>query len=77
NQHKTIVEVTSLLMGDKASTIVVHFEEVRQKQHALVHNHSNLISELEAHDAFHYALLLVREITKLIKKKDPDFHVSA
>jgi len=75
NQHKTIVDMTAVLMGDSCQKVLDHFELVRQKQHELIAEHKNLLSELEAHDAFHYALLLVREIVKAVKAHDSSFHI--
>jgi len=76
SQHKTIVEMTGLLMGEKTKDITSHLQHVWQKQDSLVHGGGSLLTELEAHDAFHYALLLLREIVKQIKKRDPEFHAS-
>jgi len=75
-QHKTIVDLTRQVMGGSADKITAHFEMVRKKQHELCSSGNNLLSELEAHDAFHYALLLVREIVKAVKTKNPGFHVT-
>jgi len=76
SQHKTIVEMTSLIMGKSYQTITDHFNLMWQKQDELIHEHRGFLSELDAHDAFHYALLLLREVVKIIKKEDPDFHIS-
>ena len=76
SQHKTIVEMTSLIMGSSYQTITNHFDLMRQKQDELIYEQRSLLSELDAHDAFHYALLLLREVVKIIKKKDPEFHVT-
>ena len=76
SQHKTIVEMTSLIMGSSYKTITDHFDFMRQKEDELIYEHRNFLSELDAHDAFHNALLLLREVVTIIKKKDPAFHVA-
>ncbi len=76
SQHKTIVEMTSLIMGKSYKAITDHFDNMRQKQDELVYEHRSFLSELDAHDAFHYALLLLREVVKFIKREDPNFHVA-
>jgi uncharacterized protein (UPF0332 family) len=76
SRHKTIVSVTSVLMGGSHKDITEHFEMALQKQMDLVHGGGSLLSELEAHDTFHYAMLLVREVVKDLKQKDPAFHVA-
>jgi uncharacterized protein (UPF0332 family) len=76
SKHKTIVTVTSLLMGDLHKDITEHFELALEKQMSLIHKGGNLLTELEAHDAFHYAMLLTREVVKSVKEKDPMFHVA-
>jgi len=75
SQHRTIVEMTSLILGNSSKNIISHFEGVLKKEDDLIHG-GQLLSEIEAHDAFHYALLLLREIVKIIKVKDPEFHVT-
>jgi len=76
SRHKTIVAVTSVLMGEAHKDITEHIEMALEKQLNLIHGGGALLSELEAHDAFHYAMLLTREVVKNIKQKDPDFHVA-
>ena len=76
SQHKTVVEMTSLIMGTSYKTITDHFDLMRQKEDELIFEHRNFLSELDAHDAFHYALLLLREVVTIIKKEDPAFHVA-
>ena len=68
--------MTKVLMGVEKEIITNHLEEIWQKQDELVHANSGLLSEREAHDAFHYALLLIRAIVKRVKAQDPEFHVS-
>ena len=76
SRHKTIVEVTTILMGQDHRDISDHFYMALEKQLDLIHNGGAMLNEIEAHDAFHYALLLTREIVKKIKEQDSDFHVS-
>jgi uncharacterized protein (UPF0332 family) len=76
SRHKTIVSVTSVLMGESHKDITEHIELALEKQLDLIHGGGCLLSELEAHDAFHYAMLLTREVVKEIKLKDPEFHVT-
>ncbi len=77
SQHKTIVEMTASLLGESQQKITAHLEMAKKKQDDLVHDTGALLSELEAHDTFHYALLLIRAIVKLVKLEDPQFHVAA
>lgn len=76
SQHRTIVDATCAVIGDGCPSIASHFEDNFKKQVDLIHDGGNLLTELESHDAFHYALLMTREITKRFKKEDPNFHVT-
>jgi uncharacterized protein (UPF0332 family) len=77
SQHQTIVDVVSHFLGKVCPTVVQHVEITQHKEHVLVGRSENLLTELEAHDAFHYAMLLVREIVKVIKQRDPQFQLAS
>jgi uncharacterized protein (UPF0332 family) len=78
-QHKTVVIMTSHLLGPKFKNIVAHFEKMRVKRNMMTYEAHTLISIVESKNAFKEAIELVQGIIKAVKIKNPqlelDFNV--
>ena len=66
-QHKTVVEMTGAILGDKYTILVSHFETMRRKRNELTYEAGTLLSGSESKQALNDATLLVRNILKEVK----------
>jgi len=74
-QHKTVVEMTSAILGDKYKNLTEHFESMRRKRNELTYEAGKLLSLSEAQKALTDAIALVREILKEVKSKNPQLEL--
>jgi len=70
-QHKTVVEMTGAILGEKYTDLVSHFETMRRKRNELTYDAGTLLSGSESKQALGDATLLVRNILKEAKLRDP------
>jgi len=70
-QHKTIVDVTSVILGDQYKVLTEHFESMRRKRHKMTYEAGALISRSEAQKAFNDAIALVKQILNKVKIQNP------
>lgn len=70
-QHRTVVEITAVLLGSAYSDITSHFEIMRRKRNEATYEAGFLISERDAKNAFSDASGLLRGIVDRIKKDNP------
>src|SRR3989338_489311 len=61
-QHKTVVEMTSAILGDKYRSLMEQFESMRRKRNELTYEAGGLLSLSDAQAAFTEAISLVRSI---------------
>lgn len=74
-QHKTVVEMTSAILGDKYRDLVGHFETMRRKRNKMTYEAGALLSKSEAHEAFTDAISLTRNILKEVKSQNPQLEL--
>ncbi len=74
-QHKTMVEVTSAILGEKYQDLTDHFETMRRKRNEMTYEAGGLLSLSEASQAFEDAIALVKGIFKEVKIKNPQFEL--
>jgi uncharacterized protein (UPF0332 family) len=74
-QHKTVVEMTSVILGDKYVSLVNHFETMRRKRNELTYEAGTLLSGSESKQALDDATLLVKNILKEVKLRNPQFEL--
>ena len=74
-QHKTVVEMTSALLGDKYKYLVEHFETMRRKRNKLTYEAGALLSKAEAQEAFTDAISLTKSILTEVKSKNPQLEL--
>jgi uncharacterized protein (UPF0332 family) len=74
-QHKTVVEMTSAILGDKYTGLVSHFETMRRKRNELTYEVGTLLSGSESKQALDDAALLVKNILKEVKSRNPQLEL--
>ena len=70
-QHKTVVEFTSCLLGEKFKTIVERFDKMRKKRNVFTYEIDISISRTEVNNALHIAERFVDLIKDVVKKENP------
>ena len=74
-QHKTVVEMTSMILGDKYKNLVGHFETMRRKRNKMTYEAGALLSKSEAQAAFADAISLTQQILQETKVKNPQMEL--
>lgn len=74
-QHKTVVEMTSAMLGDKYRVLTDQFETMRRKRNAMTYEAGTLIPKSEAQKAFSDAIVLVKKILDEAKFKNPQLEL--
>lgn len=74
-QHKTVVEVTSAVLGNKYRSLAQQFETMRRKRNELTYEAGVLLSKSDAQKAFSDAISLVQEILKEAKSQNPQLEL--
>jgi uncharacterized protein (UPF0332 family) len=74
-QHKTVVEVTSAILGDKFKNPTEQFETMRRKRNEMTYEAGSLLSKSEARKAFSDAISLVEGILSEVKSKNPQLEL--
>lgn len=74
-QHKTIVEMTGAILGDKYVNLVNHFETMRRKRNELTYEAGGLLSRSDAENAMQDARSLVKKILEEAKLRNPQLEL--
>ena len=74
-QHKTVVEMTSEILGDKYKDLVGHFETMRRKRNRMTYEAGALLSKSEAQKAFADAISLTQKILEEAKSQNPQMEL--
>jgi len=74
-QHKTVVEMTSMILGDKYKDLVGHFETMRRKRNKMTYEAGALLSKSEAQKAFADAISLTQKILQEAKSQNPQMEL--
>lgn len=74
-QHKTVVEVTSAILGNEYKLLMGQFEIMRRKRNEITYEAGVLLSKSEAEKAFKDALELVKKISALVKSANPQLEL--
>ena len=74
-QHKTVIEMTSAILGNKYRNLVEQFELMRRKRNELTYEAGGLLSLSDAQAAFSEAISLVRGILKEVKSRNPQLEL--
>ena len=74
-QHKTVVEMTSAVLGDHYRTLTDHFETMRRKRNVMTYEAGTLLSKSEAQRAFADAITLLEKILDETKARNPQLEL--
>jgi uncharacterized protein (UPF0332 family) len=74
-QHKTVVEMTSAILGDSYRELTEKFETMRRKRNEMTYESGTLLSKSEAQKAFSDAIALVKKIFTEAKTKNPQLEL--
>ena len=74
-QHKTVVEMTGAILGNKYTDLVSHFETMRRKRNELTYEAGALLSKSESENALKDAIELVRKILAETKARNPQMEL--
>ena len=72
DQHKTVGEFCSRILGEEYRTVVNKFHRMRQKRHKFVYEIETRISRTEAKDSIENAKKLTDVIMRITKQKTGD-----
>ena len=70
-QHKTAVEITSAILGNKYKNLTEQFETMRRKRNRMTYEAGVLLSKSEADKCFSDAISLVQKILAEVKFQNP------
>jgi uncharacterized protein (UPF0332 family) len=74
-QHKTVVEMTSAILGDLYRDLTEKFETMRRKRNEMTYESGTLLSMSEAQKAFSDAIALVKKIFTEAKAQNPQLEL--
>ena len=74
-QHKTVVEMTSVILGDSYRDLTEKFETMRRKRNEMTYESGTLLSRSEAQKAFSDAIALVKKIFIEAKAQNPQLEL--
>lgn len=74
-QHKTVVEVTSAILGSGYKNLVGQFENMRRKRNELTYEAGVLLSKSESEKAFLDAISLIKKIVSEVKSQNPQIEL--
>ena len=70
--HKTIVELTKLILGNEYESIMGRFSRMRRRRHDFIYDSKNHITPHEAKTSIETAKKLIDEIILLVRKENPE-----
>jgi len=74
-QHKTVVEMTSVILGENFRHLCDQFENMRRKRNELTYESGSLISGSDSKAAFSDARQLVKEVLEEVKSQNPQLEL--
>src|SRR4030042_1633509 len=74
-QHKTVVEMTSAILGDQYKDLTEQFETMRRKRNEMTYEAGILLSKSEAQKAFSDAIAVVKKILGDVKAQNPQMEL--
>jgi len=69
-QHKTVVEMTSAILGDAYKDLTDQFESMRRKRNEMTYEAGTLLSKSESEKAFSDAVAVLRRALDDVKSKN-------
>jgi len=74
-QQKTVVEMTSAILGDRYRHLTEQFESMRRKRNEMTYEAGTLLSKSEAQKAFSDAIAIVKKILRDLKSRNPQLEL--
>ena len=74
-QHKTVVELTGMLLGKDYLVLVEKFEKLRRKRNLFFYESDPFGSKMDAESALQAATKLIHIIEEVIKRENPQQHL--
>jgi uncharacterized protein (UPF0332 family) len=74
-QHKTVVEMTSAILGAEYKHLTEQFETMRRKRNEMTYEAGTLLSKSEAKKAFSDATAVVKKTLSGLKAKNPQLEL--
>ena len=71
SQHKTVVEMTSVILGNEYRDLTGQFETMRRKRNELTYEAGVLLSVSDVKEAFSDAIALVQKVLEQVKSQNP------
>ncbi len=75
-QHKTVVEMTSAILGGEFKDLTEQFETMRRKRNEMTYEAGTLLSKSEAKKAFSDAIAVVRKTLSDLKSRNPQLELN-
>lgn len=75
-QHRTVVEITSVLLGRQYRSITDQFETMRRKRNEMTYEPGVLVSKKESQKAFTDGIHLIKRILVEVKKDNPQLELN-
>lgn len=69
NAHKTIIEFTGFVLGDKCHDLMLRFDRMRRKRHDFIYDSQNHTTVSEAKSAIKTAKELINKIIGLVTEE--------
>jgi len=70
-QHKTVIELSGKILGEKFMDIIKKFDSMRRKRNQFTYDPFLPVSKLEAKSALKTAEEFVKKIVEIVKKENP------
>ena len=70
-QHKTVIEFTGRILGEKFINIIKKFDNMRRKRNQFTYDPYLPVSKLEAKNALKTAEEFIKKIIELVKEENP------
>lgn len=70
-RHKTIVEITTSILGTQYKNLTNQFDTMRRKRHKMTYEAGILLSHSEVQKAFSDSIFLVQKILEQVKTQNP------
>ncbi len=74
-QHKTVVELTSAILGEEFRDLTEQFERMRRKRNDLTYEGGTLLSKTEAQNALSSAISFLQKILRKVKAQNPQLEL--
>ena len=71
NSHKTIVELTKLMLGEEHNSLTSRFNRMRRRRHDFIYDSKNHVTSHEAKSSLEAAKKLIQKIVAMVKKENP------